>query len=187
MDHYVEIRILPNPEFTAPTLMSVLFGKLHLALIAERTVMVGASFPDMDMDKPAPGSRLRLHGSDNDLNRLMAADWLGGMRDHVRVDRLSIVPTNARHRVVRRVQAKSNPERLRRRMVKRKGVSETEARQAIPDEAAKMLNLPFVTLRSRSTGQPFRLFIEQKPIQSQQVAGEFNRYGLSAVATVPWF
>lgn len=187
MDHYVEIKILPNPEFTSPIIMNVLYGKLHNALVAQSGGMVGVSFPDWDQDKPSLGSRLRLHGAADTLNRLMAKNWLAGARDHFSVNKLKMIPATARHRVVSRVQVKSNAERLRRRMVKRHGVSEEEARLAIPDEAAKMLSLPFVSLKSQSTRQPFRLFIEQQPIQSNPVGGEFNRYGLSSKATIPWF
>ncbi|MGK7345344.1 MAG: type I-F CRISPR-associated endoribonuclease Cas6/Csy4 [Candidatus Nitrospinota bacterium M3_3B_026] len=187
MDHYIEIAILPDPEFTTPALMGVLFGKLHKALTNGMGGKVGISFPDMDQEKPSLGSQLRLHGEADDLNRLMATGWLANMQDHIKVDKMSKIPSNARHRVVRRVQAKSSPERLRRRMVKRKGVSETEARQAIPDNSAKWLNLPFLNIRSKSTGQAFRLFIEHGPIQSHPVSGEFSRYGLSSTITIPWF
>lgn len=187
MDHYVEIAILPDSEFTTPTLMSVLFGKLHNALTNSIGGRIGVSFPKIDMGKPSLGSRIRLHGVASDLNQLMETDWLASMRDHLRVGKVLIVPANARYRVVHRVQAKSNPERLRRRLIKRKGISEAEARQAIPDNAVKLLNLPFVVLKSKSTGQSFRLFIEQRPTQSNPIDGEFNRYGLSSTATIPWF
>ena len=33
MDHYQDIQLLPDPEFGAPQLMSVLFAKLHRALV----------------------------------------------------------------------------------------------------------------------------------------------------------
>lgn len=32
MDHYIEIRVLPDPEFTEEMLMAALMAKLHRAL-----------------------------------------------------------------------------------------------------------------------------------------------------------
>ena len=109
------------------------------------------------------------------------------MRDHVNVGALAHVPAGATHRTLRRVQAKSNPERLRRRLMKRHGLDETQARERIPDNAAKTLNLPFLQLRSCSTGQTFRLFLSLGPEQPAPASGEFNAYGLSQNATGPWF
>ena len=34
MDHYLDIRLLPDPEFPAPLLMNALFTKLHRALVS---------------------------------------------------------------------------------------------------------------------------------------------------------
>lgn len=34
MDHYLDIRVLPDPEFSAQTLLEALFAKLHRALVA---------------------------------------------------------------------------------------------------------------------------------------------------------
>jgi len=71
--------------------------------------------------------------------------------------------------------------------MKRHGLDETQARERIPDSAAETLHLPFVQLRSGSTGQTFRLFLCLGPAQPTPVSGEFNAYGLSQNATVPWF
>jgi len=187
MDHYLEIKLLPDPEFVPTVLMNALFGKLHRALVELKNTDLGISFPDVQPERPALGERLRLHGSAGHLERLMALDWLTGMHDHVAVGAPKPVPDNVNHRTVRRVQTKSNPERLRRRLIKRKGISAEEARRAIPDSKAKQLKLPFVTVKSRSTGQDFRLFIDHQPPGKEPVKGQFSRYGLSPTATVPWF
>ena len=117
----------------------------------------------------------------------MALNWIAGMQDHTEVGAIFAIPTDAKSRVVRRVQAKSNPERARRRLIKRKGTTPEQARLAIPDDAAETLRLPYVVLASQSTGQHFRLFIEHMPIRRETVAGKFSAYGLSPTATVPWF
>ena len=91
------------------------------------------------------------------------------------------------HCIVRRVQAKSSPERLRRRLIARKSVSAEAAQAAIPDTAARLLDLPYVEMASRTTSQRFKLFIEHLEPSSVAVRGEFGSYGLAANATVPWF
>lgn len=187
MDHYVDIRLLPDPEFPPFMLMNALFAKLHRALVDTETVGVGVSFPEHSLQPISLGERLRLHGDAPELARIMSRDWLRGMRDHTEVHGPTNIPAGAVHRAVRRVQAKSNPERLRRRLIKRKGIDPESAREAIPDQAAELLDLPFVTLKSRSSGQTFRLFIEHGPTSPEPTSGRFGQYGLGRGATVPWF
>lgn len=187
MDHYVDIDVQPDPEFPANQLMSALYAKLHRALVARQGAGIGVSFPGFASEGTYLGMRLRLHGTLAALAELLASDWLTGMRDHVALTPPQPVPPNAQHRAVERVQVKSSPERLRRRQMRRHGFDEQQARERIPDKFVQRTNLPFVQLRSTSTGQPFRLFIEHGPLQAGAVAGSFNTYGLSQGATIPWF
>lgn len=187
MDSYIELQLLPDPEFPANMLMNALFAKLHRGLVSSGKGRIGVSFPDVEQKGVGLGVRLRLHGTSADLDRLMSANWLQGMRDHLSTGLISSVPANALHRVVRRVQAKSSPERERRRLIARKGISIEAAAQAIPDSAAEILRLPYVLLTSQSTQQKFRLFVEHLPAQKDAVGGAFSAYGLSSTATVPWF
>lgn len=188
MDAYLEIRLLPDPEFAPTVLMNALFSKLHRALVAQGGGKIGVSFPDVEAKQPTLGQRLRLHGNQTDLAALMASSWLVGMRDHTAVTDIAEVPTHAKARVVRRVHEKSSLERQRRRMAKRKGVSAEQARELLPDSVIiKPVKLPYVTVSSQSTDQKFRLFIEHLPIQEQAITGTFSAYGLSSTATVPWF
>lgn len=187
MDSYLELQLLPDPEFPANTLMNALFAKLHRALVSSGEGRIGVSFPDVEQKGIGLGERLRLHGANADLARLMASNWLLGMRDHVTVGAPAPVPPGAAHRVVRRVQVKSSPERERRRLIARKGLSQQEALLAIPDSTAKTLKLPYLLLNSQSTKQQFPLFVEHLPVQEPVKEGGFSAYGLSMGATVPWF
>jgi CRISPR-associated endonuclease Csy4 len=205
MDHYLELRLRPDPEFPAAHLMSALFTKLHRALVALPELNIGVSFPDVDEHRPSLGERLRLHGSHAALERLLQQSWLQGMRDHLSQSELLPIPAQVQYRQVIRVQAKSNPERLRRRQMRRHGLSEEEAQQAamkrvlqtnegLSEKEAReridqgqRLTLPFIPLRSQSTGQPFHLFIRHSPVQPEPLPGSFNRYGLGNGATIPWF
>lgn len=186
MTHYVDIRLRPDPEFPANQLLNALFSKLHRALVQLQSDDVGVSFPEFQA-KRSLGECLRLHGSCERLDSLMALSWLQGMRDHVDLGEILAAPADCQYRVVRRVQAQSSPERLRRRYIKRHGVTVEDAVNRLPDSIAKELDLPFVYLRSQSTGQQFRLFVEHGDLINQPLTGNFSCYGLSAVATVPWF
>ncbi len=202
MDHYVDVRLQPDAEFGPAMLMAALFTKLHKALVVGADQSVGASFPqvqEVEHMAAAKTSRtgehptyrlglvLRLHGTTTALTALMARDWLRGMRDHVQCGTVQVVPAGHGYRTVNRVQAKSNPERLRRRQMRRHGLTVEQAQAHIPDSAAETLALPFLTLRSQSTGQTFRLFIRHGPFCKEPVHGIFGAYGLSPATTVPWF
>jgi CRISPR-associated endonuclease Csy4 len=117
----------------------------------------------------------------------MANNWLQGMRDHLAAFAICPVPEGTQHRIVRRVQAQSSPERLRRRLIRRKGIGADEARAAIPDSAAERLSLAWLEIASHSTQQRFRVFIEHMPPQANPSPGFFSTYGLSSQASIPWF
>ena len=189
MTHYLELCLRLDPEFPAPMLMGALYSKLHRVLADLAADDIGVSFPGHKTGVRArhPGETLRLHGTEERLEKLLATNWLKGMYDHVEVGVISAVPLNASHRPVRRRQFKTNANRLRRRRMRRHGESETEAAQAIPNSIEQQVSLPFVQVRSASTGQRFSLFIEHGPVQSTPQDGTFSTYGLSSKATVPWF
>ena len=73
MDHYIDITLLPDPEFPVTTLMNALFSKLHRGLVDHGGRDIGVSFPDIAKNKRSLGKRMRLHGSKESLERLMGA------------------------------------------------------------------------------------------------------------------
>ena len=188
MNRYIEIQILPDPEFVAPMLMNALFAKLHRGLSDLGSGAVGASFPDIALESPySLGERLRLHGDGQQLSRLMDLKWMTGMHDHTETSGLLNVPTNIQYRTFFRVQAKSSAERLRRRRIQRHGLDVEAAAQVIPQHVIERLKLPYIMLASRSTGQRFPLFVNASDLVDAAVAGKFGAYGLSRTATIPWF
>ncbi len=188
MNHYIDIRLQPDPEFSAGTLMNALCSKLHRVLVEKKETGIGISFPAHALKpKRTLGDQLRLHGNKEALGNLMQTSWLNGMRDHIHVSATSPAPPDVGHRIVRRRQFKTNAERLRRRRAKRHGETMDQARERIPDNVERKVQLPSLTLHSRSTGQPFHLFVEHGPLQKHAASGAFNSYGLSQDGTVPWF
>jgi CRISPR-associated endonuclease Csy4 len=215
MDHYVDLRIRPDPEFSVPQLMSILFTRLHLTLAALKSTDIGISFPDVvqlepttetDKQKQTLGPRLRLHADANRLRIAMQHLKLNDLQDYLLIGDISPVPKHVQYRRVSRATFKSSPDRLLRRQMRRHPEyrNQEDARQAAilrlveqrnitPEAASKQVDrarkceLPFVSLKSQSTGQPFYLFIRHDPPVSQPQTGSFNSYGLSTSATVPWF
>jgi CRISPR-associated endonuclease Csy4 len=185
--HYIDLTVIPDPESSAFQLLGALYNKLHFALVQNRLDDIGVSFPDYNVNPRTLGTKLRLHGGDHTLRQLMQADWLKGVRDHVRMTDITSVPTDASHRTVQRKQFKTSAERLRRRRMRRKGETEEQAIKAIPSSMERRPNLPYIYLRSHSTGQPFCLFITLGPLVPDATPGSFNSYGLGGVTTIPWF
>ena len=184
MDHYLDIQVLPDPEFTENLLLNAVFAKLHRALASLGGGEVGVSFPGADK---VLGTHLRLHGTSVALIRLMGEDWIKGVRDHIAIGDVRSVPAVTQYRVVRRIQLKSSAERLRRRSVKNGRLTESEAQERILSSNEKRCKLPFIQLKSNSTGQNFLLFIQQSAPQAIPVIGVFSDYGLSSSATIPYF
>lgn len=185
--HYVDLKLVPDPETSSAQLLGALYDRLHLALVQQQRDTIGISFPDYSLSPRTLGHILRLHGSQSDLQQLLATDWLKGMRDHVRTSAPAEAPADAQHRTVQRKQFKTSAERLRRRRMRRKGETAEQARVAIPSSMEHRPNLPYLHLHSRSTRQPFCLFIVLGPLQSAATPGPFNSHGLGNPATIPWF
>jgi len=184
MNEYLDIVVLPDPEFKETVLMSALFSKLHRGLVAVNHGKIGVSFPKVDKTL---GNTLRLHGSETDLNELMTLNWQKGLTDYTEIMGTRTVPKNCQHRVVTRLNPKLNIERLYRRSIKKGWLTEEEALERMSKQKRKKTNKPFVQMNSSSTGQKFKLYIEHQSLQNMPMKGKFSSYGLSKVATVPWF
>lgn len=185
--HYLDLRLMPDPETTPAQLLGALYERVHITLVAGQRDDVGVSFPGYTMSPRTLGTVLRLHGSEAGLAVFAQPDWLRAMRDHVRIGVIAAVPPEALHRTVQRRQFKTSVERLRRRRMSRKGETAEQAALAIPITVERTPALPFVRLHSHSTGQTYCLFIALGPPRPAGTAGTFNRHGLSPIATVPWF
>ncbi|WP_370278385.1 type I-F CRISPR-associated endoribonuclease Cas6/Csy4 [Pontibacterium sp.] len=187
LTHYIEIRVRPDPEFSESMLLGALFSKLHRALADLQSNSIGVSFPQYSLKPKTLGNTLRIHADPAMLDKLSNTGWLRGMRDHVQINEMMPIPETAEYRTLSRKQFKTNVERLRRRRMKRKGESYEETCAHIPDTVERRSDLPFICLRSQSNGNTFLQFIELGTPQAEPIPGQFNTYGLSTTATVPWF
>lgn len=185
--HYLDLKILPDPETGSAELLGALFTRLHQAFVHFKVNSIGVSFPQYSTNPMAIGNLLRLHGTETTLAQFMKQDWMKGVRDHVDVSAVAPAPDNAQHRTLKRKQFKTNVERLRRRRMRRKGETAEQAAAKIPASVERKANLPFVHIKSGSSGHKFVLHLELGLPQPHATIGTFNTYGLSRTTTIPWF
>ena len=143
------------------------------------------SFPAFKKDL---GNILRIHGSKDDLNCLMQLNWVGSLFSFLEFSEILEVPNSTKYRIVSRVQNKSSVERLYRRSLRNNKITKEEA--LIRLQKLKDLNYirtPFIEMRSNSSRQRFKLFIEHGKVLDSPLEGNFSSYGLSNTATIPWF
>ena len=185
MNYYINVHTRSNTEFSDSVLMNEMFFRVHKALGQFGDGNIGVSFPNFNKTL---GNCLRLHGDEFSLKKLMSVPWSKDIEDYFVVGNITEIPSKVSYRMVRRIQTKSNTERLLRRSVKKGWLTETEAKQR-QHEAVDVKNnkLPYIRLKSLSTNQFFHLFIEHGPTVENSQAGKFSAYGLSSTATVPWF
>lgn len=188
MNYYFDIQILSDPDFPIHQILSVVYNRLHSTLVRLEQSQIGVSFPEYQLMPRGLGSKVRAHGSKEDLEKLLAEPWLQtGLRDHVEVSKILSIPTSVKYRFVSRAQPKLNVERLVRRYQRRHNLSYEEAVLKYEGVKAPKTSLPFIRLRSESTDQGFALFVKQGDLLDQPQMGTFTTYALSADATVPWF
>ena len=212
MRYYQELTLLPNPEVNIHFLWSKVLQQIHLGLVemqnVDRHIPIGLSFPRYVLSEKGGymGDRCRLFAPDESaLAQFDAVKWLSRLSDYVHCTGIRTVPEKlAGHATYKRVQPKTNPERLARRYAKRHGIGLDSALKGTVNLRAEgsvaeyptafrycdmpkpELGLPYIRLKSLSGGQSFCLWIE-KTSAVQPVAGGFSCYGLSAAATVPEF
>ncbi|EGG9814459.1 type I-F CRISPR-associated endoribonuclease Cas6/Csy4 [Salmonella enterica] len=183
MNHYIEIRLLPDHEVSENHILAKLWSKLHLQLV-EAALCVAVSFPDHSQD--ALGARMRLHGSQESLSALMGARWAKGCYSYMQCSEVLPVPAGASHVAVSRVQYHNNPETLRRRAEKRGNLSQEEIDKLFTAWNAPRPQLPFVILRSASSKRNYPIYVRQQPADAKE--GGFNAFGLGLDGTtVPMF
>lgn len=196
MKHYVEITLLPTDDIGHYFLWSKIYQQLHLALVeltAGQGASVGFSFPEYSAKQPRLGRKVRVFASsESQLVQFNAQKWLERLSDYCHISSIRAVPEQTQYALFSRKQCVNNPERLARRRAKRKGETFEQALSHFAGFDGEISSLPFVALESLSTAQSvetnhhFKLFIAQQLVSTPQ-EGNFNCYGLSQSATIPWF
>lgn len=191
LTHYQEITLIPDPDISPYFIWQKLYTQLHIALAEIKNKhdidCIGVSFPDYHYDDKKEqssklGHKLRVFApSQNDLETLDLNKWLSRLSDYVHVKSISEVGNKATsHVVVKRyrfkpveIQAQTLAEKL--------GVSYEDAMVIVKKRKPEM-KVPFINMKSETTGVAYRLSILQEVVDSP-VQGKFNTYGMNTMTT----
>lgn len=191
MKKYVEITLLPDAEIPIYFLWAKLYQQLHLAFVEsaddEGRIKVGVSFPKYCAEKRWLGDKLRMFAeSESQLEALNLGKWLARINDYVHIRGVKNVPDNVDgYALFKRLNDKSNKEKLARRRAKRLGVSLDEAlnyfyqNEDREQPQKEVVGYPFISMTSLSSGNKFPVTIVREKVDSLVFADGFNTYGFS--------
>ena len=199
MKYYQEITLIDQAEISSYFIWSKLYTQLHIALAEIKDtndkVNIGVSFPQYIFEekiegkkaKVNMGKKLRLFAQNEaDLKKLDLKKWLDRLTDYVHITSIREVPENVKgYAIYKRKQVKTNATRLARHRVKRGDIGFDEA-LARYSNVVTTTDLPFVQMKSLTSDQMFKLFIEKKNA-NQSETQVFSTYGLSSESSVPEF
>ena len=183
MDHFIDIKIKPDAEMRENVLLNKVYSKLHKALFTLKSTEIGISFPRY---KVMLGDVIRIHGAEIKLAELQATDWLGGLVGYCAVSSIQAIPANVVYRNISRKQANMTESKLRR-LIKRGSISLEEIKGYKAKMFQQGIDNPYLELESTSNGQKHRRYISFGEPGDTPCSGEFDSFGLSKTATVPWF
>lgn len=188
--YFQELTCLPDTDVNAGFVMGKVMDAVHLRLVAATagtgSCPVGLSFPEYQAAHI--GSRVRLFARNAaDLEQLELRGHLDRLRDYVHLTSVRQLERRVpKFAVYRRYQPQASKERLIRRQVKRSGLSELEIRGRYANFSESKTRLPYINLRSLSTSQSFRLFVDRQIVDCSEGWG-FSTYGFSRQVAVPEF
>ena len=195
MKYYQEITLIDQAEISSYFIWSKLYTQLHIALAKIKDtndkVNIGVSFPQYRFNQEKSigflGTQLRLFApNEADLKKLDLKKWLDRLTDYVHITSIREVPENVKgYAIYKRKQVKTNATRLARHRVKRGDIGFDEA-LARYSNVVTTTELPFIQMKSLTSDQMFKLFIEKRSIE-QSKSQVFSTYGLSSVSSVPEF
>lgn len=183
--HYIDFFVTADEEIAEADLMADLFSRLHLALVRHGARDIGVSFPShFEGIYRKIGNHLRLHGTEKALSTLMSQRWTVGLLN-LQHSTVLEVPATASYRQVLRRQVKTGLDRINRRRVRRQRErGEKEVPLVMEKISQDALDLPYIKVRSQSTGHAFSLFLKHAE-SKVSTSTQFNMYGIGG--TVPWF
>ena len=183
MNHYIDIVIKPDKEMRENVLLNKVYTKLHLALCEQKLTNVGVSFPRY---KVLLGNVIRIHGGEARLLELEAMNWRGGLSSYCDVSTAQKVPEGTFYRTISRKQSNMSEAKLRR-LIKRDSITPEAAKAYKAKMFKKGLENPYLELESASNGHKHRRYLQLGELRPMPLKGEFDQFGLSKTATIPWF
>jgi CRISPR-associated endonuclease Csy4 len=215
MNYYQDLTLIANTEVNLGYIWQKVFQQVHIALVENgyehvrkeydvtettlRGSKIAVSFPCYG-DKTYPlGNKLRLLAQEQAfLEGLGIEKWLSRLFDYVQIDSIKAVPSSVSYAGFRQKRVKGEKRLEQSLQRKAKHISdkfgldfndtlqEMKRKHAFNEET-----LPYIQVESQSSATDsqkprFKLFIE-KVESAEPQQGEFDCYGLSKTATIPWF
>lgn len=193
MKYYIDLKILPDAEIPINFILNKTYSKLHKVLVTLNATDIAVSFPHY---KTALGDVIRVHSTKDRLVELQALNWLGGLSGYCNVGKTLPIPTKIEgYRLVSRMQQTMSLKKLEQRIIyqKEKGILRTAEeikaykKQYITKMDETKLNTPYLELESVSNGNKYRRYIQLGEVSKSNKLGNFDQFGLSKDATIPWF
>ena len=184
MDYYIDLLLRADEEVPLYFMRNKVFAKFHKALVDLKQTTIGVSFPKY---KTKLGDIIRIHGGQPSLTTLQQSNWLGGMIGYCELSEILPVPEKIDgQRTISRIRQTMSNAKLQR-LIKRGSISETAAHDYREKMLLTGLENPYIELLSTSNGHKHRRYIQFGKLKEQVSEGEFDQFGLSKTATVPWF
>ncbi len=184
MDFYIDLRLQPDEEVPIYFIRNKAFAKLHKALYELKENSIGVSFPDY---KTKLGEVLRIHGKRLNLEALQQNNWLGGLAGYCLVSEILPIPEKIKgYRKISRIRQNMSNSKLQR-LIKRGSIKDDEVKAYEIKMLETGLTNPYLELESGSNGHKHRRYLKFGELVSEPVVGEFDQFGLSKTATIPWF
>jgi len=189
MKYYIDIKLLPDAEISLGFLWKKVYQQVHLSLVEAKNESLALSFPQYGAKIFPMGDILRMFApSKQEMESLDLDNWLSRLKDYIEISKILQTPDNVSYIHFKRRQFKYHNNVLKRaeHQAKRRGISLEEALEHFKDYKAKENTLPFIQVKSLSSNQELKIFIE-KVEKDEELEGNFNTFGLSKTATVPYF
>jgi len=183
MDFYIDLLLQEDEEVPIYFIRNKVFTKFHKALCDLESTKIGVSFPRY---KVMLGDVIRIHGAKVELEALQATDWLGGLIGYCKVSAIQAIPNDVTYRTISRKQANMTEAKLRR-LITRDSIAKGEVKQYKVKMFTQGLDNPYFELKSTSNNHLYRRYIAFGTLHAQKKYGEFDSFGLSKIATIPWF
>lgn len=183
MDYFIDVTIKPDAEMRENVLLNKVYTKLHKALFTLEASDIGISFPKHQV---MLGRVLRVHSSQARLAELVEMSWLGGLIGYCDITEACSVPSDCQYRCVSRKQTTMSLAKLRR-LMNRGSITPEKAKAYKAKMFTQGLDNPYLELESSSNGNTHRRYLEFGDLSANSVDGDFDYFGLSRTATIPWF
>ncbi len=191
--YYQDIRLFPDLELGVREIGAILFNQLHLRFINNKDekgeTRYALGFPEYSKGSIGTLGRIfRVFAyTKESLELLDVFNICKKISGYAECSEISPVPNTSTYLRFYRIQKKTNKERLIRRTIKRKKLSEQEASDLYKDFSPQRLKpYPHLYIKSSSTKQIFAIAINCK-VETNSNPHGFSLYGLSTGGNIPDF